>query len=85
MSNKKKLTRNLKSPIGGSAYGIPIKARIPFPSCDRKCLPTNLLPFGKLTRNSFEVLPLILLTVEHIVTKLNATTQSFILQCKLFC
>ena len=82
---KQKLTRNRKLPTGGSAYGTPINARIPFPSCERRCLPTNLLPFGKLTRNSLEVLPLILLTVEHIVTKLNATKQSFILQCKLFC
>lgn len=49
-------TLNLRSPIGGSAYGTPMKARIPLPLSLVRYRPTSGLPFGSLTCNSLEVL-----------------------------
>lgn len=49
------LTLNLKGPMGGFAYGILVKPLIVRPPNDRRYLPTNLLPFGNVTRNSSEI------------------------------
>lgn len=73
--NQMPFTLNRSGPIGGLAYGTPKNAFIDRPPCDRSVLPTNLLPFGNVTRSSSDVLALInamkLLKIE-INTKTNS-------------
>lgn len=55
------------------AYGIPMNAFIGLPLCDRNALPTNLLPFGKVTRSSSDVRAIITQNKLHIN---NANTNN---------
>lgn len=59
---KKKLTLNLKSLIGGSAYGIAKNDRIPLPLCDRKYFPIIRLPFGNVILSISDILQLTIIT-----------------------
>lgn len=48
-------TLNRRSPTGGLAYGILVKALIGLPLWDLKYFPSNLLPFDNVTLKSSEV------------------------------
>lgn len=78
--NQMSFTLNRSGPIGGLAYGTPKNAFIDRPPCDRSVLPTNLLPFGNVTRNSSDVLALInAMKLFKIETNTRTTSCLFIL------
>lgn len=52
---QRQLTLKRNEPMGGFAYGTFVNPLIVRPLNDRRYLPTNLLPFGSVTRSSSEM------------------------------